>query len=259
MKPEFQQDNFSSSEEEAELEKSVKKPKDISIEKLFKPLRPQVSYKDSLLGDIPGAYAQAFRFDRVEECEVESDTELDELVEGMVDVKLSKDTKSRMRASWTKALIVKVYGKTVGYSEDSDYDKVFHGGPWFIGEHFLAIKPWEPYFKASKATFSLGAVWIRFPKLPIEFYEPSVLREIGSTIGTVLRIDSYTALGLRANYARLCVQIDLSKPLINMIRVGRLRQKVIGLLWDHSVILQEGPTGQAAKGSAIVTFMEFGG
>lgn len=33
-----------------------------------------------------------------------------------MDVKLSKETKSRMRAPWTKALIMKVYGKTVGYS-----------------------------------------------------------------------------------------------------------------------------------------------
>ena len=108
----------------------------------------------------------------MEEVEVESDTELDDLVEGMVDVKLSKETKSRIRAPWTKALIVKMYGKIVGYSyltfkintlwkpvakmdcvdlgkdfflikfsDSSDYDKVLLGGPWFIGEHFLAIKP----------------------------------------------------------------------------------------------------------------------
>ena len=80
------------------------------------PNRPQVNFKDRLVGDILGAYAQAFRFDRVEEAEVESDIKLDDLVEGMVDVKLSKGTKSRIRAPWTKALIVKVYGKTVGYS-----------------------------------------------------------------------------------------------------------------------------------------------
>ena len=133
-------------------------------------------------------------------------------------------------------MIVKVYGKTVGYryltfkiytlwklvakmdcvdlgkdfflikfSEDSDYDKVLRGGPWFVGEHFLAIKPWEPHFKAFEASFTSVAVWIRFPELPIEFYEPSVLRELGSAIGPVLRIDSYTASGSRASYARLCV------------------------------------------------------
>ena len=71
------------------------------------------------------------------------------------------------------------------------------------------------------------AVWIRFPELPIEFYDPSVLKEIGSAIGPVLRIDSYTTSGLRASFARLCLQIDLSKLLVNLVRVGCLRQKVM--------------------------------
>lgn len=114
MEPEFQQASLSSIEEETKLERSVKKFKDTGT--FFLPPRSQMSYKDSLLGDILGAYAQAFGFDRVEEAEVESDTKLDDLVEGMVDVKLSKETKSRIREPWTKALIVKVYRKTMGYS-----------------------------------------------------------------------------------------------------------------------------------------------
>lgn len=96
-----------------------------------------------------------------------------------------------------------------------------------MGEHFLAIKPWEPYFKASEATFSSVAEWVRFLELPIEFYDLAVLKEVGSVIGLVLRMDSFTVSGSRGSYARLCVQVDLEKPLINVVRVGRLKQKVI--------------------------------
>ena len=71
------------------------------------------------------------------------------------------------------------------------------------------------------------AVWVRLPELPIEFYDASVLKEIGSVIGPVLRVDSYTASETRGGYARLCVQLDLEKPLINSIRVGRLVQRVL--------------------------------
>ena len=113
----------------------------------------------------------------------------------------------------------------IKFSDDSDYDKVLRGDPWFIGEHFLAIKPWEPYFKALEATFSVVVVWIRFPELPIEFYDSSVLREIGGAIRPILRIDSYTAMGTRASYARFCVQVDLTKPLITAVRVGKLCQR----------------------------------
>lgn len=71
------------------------------------------------------------------------------------------------------------------------------------------------------------AAWVRLPKLPIEFYDASVLREIGSAIGPVLRIDSYTASETRGGYARFCVHLDLEKPLIRAVRVGRLVQKVL--------------------------------
>ena len=150
----------------------------------------------------------------------------------MVEVKLSKETFSWIRALWSKALIVKVYGRIVGFnyltfkinalwkpiakldcvnlgndfffirfSNNKDYDKVLKGGPWFVREHFLAIKQWEPYFKASKAKLSSVAMWVRLPKLPIEFYDAVMLREIGSTIGPVLCIDSYTASESRGSYA----------------------------------------------------------
>ena len=131
---------------------------------------------------------------------------------------------------------MKVYGRTVGYnyltfkinslwnpkarmtcvdlgkdfflikfSAEEDYDKVLHGGPWFIGGHFLTIKPWKPYFKASEAKFSSVAVWVRLPELPIEFYDKIVLKEIGNAIGPVLRIDYYTASDTRGSFARLCI------------------------------------------------------
>ena len=185
---------------------------------------------------------------------------MEPLIEGMAEVKLSKETKSRIRAPWSKALIVKVFGRTVGFSHltfklnalwkpatrmdcvnlgndyflikfycSDDYDKVLHRGPWFIGNHFLAIKPWEPYFRASSDNPTSVAVWVRFPELPIEFYDIKVLKEIGSAIGPMLHIDSYTATGSRGSYARLCIQIDLDKPLIKSIRIGRLVQLIFAV------------------------------
>ena len=44
-----------------------------------------------------------------EENAEELDTEFKPLIEGMVEVKLSNETKSRIREPWTKALIVKVF------------------------------------------------------------------------------------------------------------------------------------------------------
>ncbi|KAK7856985.1 hypothetical protein CFP56_020466 [Quercus suber] len=93
-------------------------------------------------------------------------------------------------------------------------------------DKFLAIRKWEPEFKAEEASFSSVAVWIRLPGLPIEFYEPTILKKVGSAIGPVLRIDSYTANGARGRFARLCVQINIDHPLIYSVKIGKMVQLV---------------------------------
>ena len=48
-----------------------------------------------------------------------------------------------------------------------------------------------------------------------------MLKNVGSTIGPVLRIDAHIVNGARGRFARICVQINIDKPLINLLRLGR--------------------------------------
>lgn len=111
------------------------------------------------------------------------------------------------------------------YSED-DYDAILDKGPWFIGENFLSILPWEPNFKPSTAIVSSIATWIRLNELPIEYYEANTLKCIGTAIRNVLRIEGHIAMEVRGRYARLCVQVDINKPLITSILIRDIEQSV---------------------------------
>ena len=71
----------------------------------------------------------------------------------------------------------------VNFAIEEDVDRVLKGGPWFIEQQFLAIRQWELDFEASKATFSLVAIWVRLSKLPIEYYDPAILLKKGKTNG----------------------------------------------------------------------------
>ena len=106
----------------------------------------------------------------------------------------------------------------------SDLNDVLKGGPWFVGQQFLAIRQWELEFKASKVLWSSVAVWIKLPELSIEFYDPIILKKIGSTIGPMLRIDSHTINGEKGSFARICVQINIKKPLIKFVKIGKMIQ-----------------------------------
>nr|XP_023901446.1 uncharacterized protein LOC112013276 [Quercus suber]POF20505.1 hypothetical protein CFP56_63171 [Quercus suber] len=234
-----------SREEDAELQRSTKKVKDSATAFASE---PPPSYKDKLVGEIPGAFAQAFNLDPGVRVLPGPEKVIGELSKGLMTVNLTPETRDIIRAKWVHALIVKVHGRSVGFQflhsklmsmwkpagrmdcvdldKDfylirfglvEDYDNVLKGGPWFVGGHFLNIRVWEPNFKPSTAVCNMVAVWIRFPELPIEFYALCVLKEIGNAIGPVLRIDSNTAAGARGRYARICVQIDLNKPLVRQI------------------------------------------
>ena len=96
-----------------------------------------------------------------------------------------------------------------------------------LGDHFLSLRPWEPFFKPSSANVSMVTMWIHLYELPIELYEAEVLREIEDSIRKVLRIDTHTTMEARGKYARLCIQIDIDKPLINTILIGRFEQPLI--------------------------------
>lgn len=69
------------------------------------------SIKDKVVGEILGAYTQAFNFgDLMEDDEVEA------LREGLVAVKFSRELKQKIRNPWARVLIVKVYGRLIGFN-----------------------------------------------------------------------------------------------------------------------------------------------
>lgn len=61
----------------------------------------------------------------------------------------------------------------------------------------------------------------------MEYYEPSILKKIGNTIGPLLKIDSHTVDGRRGKFARLCIQFDITKSLPTCISIGKMKQDIL--------------------------------
>ena len=139
----------------------MKKFKDNSGDKPFTQPHSRRAIRIVLSGHSWHLRTSIFSFNRTVEIEDESDSEMEDLTDGMAEVKLSKETKARIRVPWSKALIEKVYGRTLGYnylifkintlwnpmakmdcvdlgkyfflikfSDEGDYDEILSGGPW---------------------------------------------------------------------------------------------------------------------------------
>ena len=213
---------------------------------------PKASFREKLVGEIPGAFVKAFDFMDLMDDDVESNDEVTDLQEGLAAVKLSRETKLQIQGPWAQMLIIKLYRRLVGFNFlqsklqllwkltgrldcvdlghdfysvrftlKEDMDAMLENDPWFIEGQFLSIRPWEPFFKPEVANVSSIAVWVRLHTLPLEFYETEVLKQIGEAIGKVLRIDAQTAMETRGKYERLCIQVDMNKPLINTVLIAR--------------------------------------
>ncbi|XP_019173837.1 PREDICTED: uncharacterized protein LOC109169411 [Ipomoea nil] len=213
------------------------------------PPRPPVdqrrSYMDSLMGRTG---ADPTRLDDQEE---PSQTH-DELIEEENDdplcptIRLTKEEVEKIRAPWRKSMILKVLGRRVGYAYmlrrltsmwkpkssmdlialPNDYFLVRFGsiddlefalfeGPWVVLDHYLIVKPWEPDFDPMNDATKKMVVWARIPCIPMEYYDYIFLRKLGRRIGRAVRVDQATSMGSRGMFARICVEIDMRKPIIS--------------------------------------------
>ncbi|XP_058776009.1 uncharacterized protein LOC131650313 [Vicia villosa] len=169
----------------------------------------------------------------------------------------SEEEKKRIQRPWRRGVIVKLLGRKIGYkalesrlnqmwvkrwvisiidwsndyylvafSHDDDKKAALANGPWFIYDHYLTVKDWRPNFQSESDTIDEVAVWVRISGLPIEYYDPRALSEFGNKIGRTIKVDKTTIKQERGKYARVCVAVNLAKPLLAMFRIEGSSYKV---------------------------------
>ncbi|XP_031124347.1 uncharacterized protein LOC116027061 [Ipomoea triloba] len=181
-----------------------------------------------------------------------ADTEAEELSDDEDDdptcptIRYSAKEKEQIQEPWRQSLIVTVMGRRVGYAYllrrltsmwrpkgrmdlialDNDYFLVKFGfiedlefakyeGPWMVLDHYLIVKDWVPNFDPIADTTEKVLVWVRFPSIPVEYYNYLSLRRIGNKLGRTVRVDHTTSLVSRGKFARVCVELDITKPLVS--------------------------------------------
>ncbi|CAN1193206.1 hypothetical protein LINPERHAP2_LOCUS41935 [Linum perenne] len=95
-----------------------------------------------------------------------------------------------------------------------------------VGDHYVVIQNWRPYFQPEDSPISTLRVWVRLPGVPLEYFDAAILTIIGNRIGKTVRLDLTTMGGSRGNFARICVEVDLSKPLLSKYRLRRRVRRI---------------------------------
>ena len=103
----------------------------------------------------------------------------------------------------------------VQFEDIADYARML-GGPkgtpvWYIDRHPMRVFKWTPDFDAYCES-PIAAIWCNLIGLPIHLFDQSALFTIGKLLGTPIQVDRATADKTRLSFARICVEIDITKP-----------------------------------------------
>lgn len=102
------------------------------------------------------------------------------------------------------------------FSRD-DYHFALENGPWTIQGHYLNLSKLWLRVLTSSTQISSTLVWVRLPRLPLEFFNEAVLVCTGDCLGTAVTIDGNTMNVSHGKYARICIEVDLQKPLTSLL------------------------------------------
>ncbi|KAK9756226.1 hypothetical protein RND81_01G082400 [Saponaria officinalis] len=94
---------------------------------------------------------------------------------------------------------------------------VLRGGPWHFGKNALILQKWSPSISQELECLSVVPVWVLLPGLDPLFWSSSVLSKISSKLGTPLYADRVTSTKERLGFARVMVEVDVSKPLLHHV------------------------------------------
>jgi hypothetical protein len=107
------------------------------------------------------------------------------------------------------------------FSNETDMRTVWAAGTMNLRPGVLRLFEWSKDFNMHTQRNTHAQVWIHLLELPQEYWMERTLREIASAVGTPLLIDKATTKRLFGHYARILVDMDLSRKIFHEIVVER--------------------------------------
>lgn len=89
-------------------------------------------------------------------------------------------------------------------------------GPGCFAGRPIILKFWHP---KPKETHRWIPLWVKLYNVPVELWSPSGFSHIASAIGRPLHADSITESMQKVSFARICIEVDASKPLLDKFEV----------------------------------------
>ncbi|XP_019267285.1 PREDICTED: uncharacterized protein LOC109244618 [Nicotiana attenuata] len=107
----------------------------------------------------------------------------------------------------------------IRFSSIEERDQVLYSGPHTINNRPIIMKAWSEEFNLHDEVLKTIPLWVKLPNLPINWWSMTALSKIGSALGNPICADECTTGAVRISYARLLVEMDITKPLARQVKL----------------------------------------
>ncbi|XP_059310372.1 uncharacterized protein LOC132061616 [Lycium ferocissimum] len=168
-------------------------------------------------------WASLFAGNRVASNSMSLDYITPAVVDGNLVVQLEKDEQAQEEENGKVASPVLYYHEDGYYiakfQSVADMQEIVYSGPYCLNNKPLILKQWTLQFDLSKEFLSEIPLWIKLPKLPMNCWSCDSLSHIGNAIGCPMFADECTTKQTRISYARMIIEVDVTKPLPDEIAI----------------------------------------
>lgn len=150
-----------------------------------------------------------------------------------------------MERQWNFIHLPDLYYHDDGYflmrfKSHEDKEVVLVKGPYSIRGMPMVLKEWKPDFNMKQDMMRTMPIWIKLPKLPLYLWGERTLDKIGSAIGVPMVTDECTTHKLRVTYARMLVEVDITKKLVEEIALkdkeGKILMQPVQYEWKQKIL-----------------------
>lgn len=115
----------------------------------------------------------------------------------------------------------------IKFQSKEELHEVLYSGPHMIYGRPMIVKAWAPNFNFNDEILRTIPLWVRLPNLPLNCWSSDSLSRLGSVVGVPVCADEYTTNQSRISYARLLIEVDITKELIRTIPIENEEGKLI--------------------------------
>ncbi|XP_058784781.1 uncharacterized protein LOC131659638 [Vicia villosa] len=164
---------------------------------------------------------------KIEDADIESEVQYWEtaLILYAMGEELSMNVvKNFMERTWNFVKLPDMFYHEEGYfilrfKSHDDLDAVLMRGPYTLRNISVMLREWKPNFDLKRDMLRTLPIWVKLPKLPLHLWGAKSLSKIGRAIRVPLVTDECTANKLRVSYARILVEVVITKEMTKEIAI----------------------------------------